>query len=204
MRTDLPGLIEDMSSYGVRNCAELVAWMILNVNDSFFFHNTPLLLTCPCNLRWVLFEVMKLQLSKVWRILSCTPRCLLRKWTRIKFLEYIETSKGLASPIDTDLRDAKRRINAVKPKKKNVKEVKDECESDESWVDISGEWSLLTTTTKHFEPIYNRFASPPFIRSNSRHLWYDSFPHASQPDFQTRIKHITLIMIQKILVLVCC
>ena len=39
----------------------------------------------------------------------------------IKFLEYIETSKGLASPIDTDLRDAKRRINAVKPKKKMLR-----------------------------------------------------------------------------------
>lgn len=185
MRTDLPGLIEDMSSYGVRNCAELVAWMILNVNDSFFFI-IPFALDMSLqpkvsSLRG--HEATIVQGLEDTELYTSVP---VKEVDPIKFLEYIETSKGLASPIDTDLRDAKRRINAVKPKKKNVKEVKDECESDESWVDISGEWSLLTTTTKHFEPIYNRFASPPFIRSNSRHLWYDSFPHASQPDFQTR------------------
>ncbi len=50
----------------------------------------------------------------------------------VKFLEYIETSKSVASPIEADLKDAKRRINSVKPKKKKGKAVNDENESDES------------------------------------------------------------------------
>lgn len=39
----------------------------------------------------------------------------------IKFLEYIETSKSVANPIDIDLKDAKRRINAAKPKNKKTR-----------------------------------------------------------------------------------
>jgi len=50
----------------------------------------------------------------------------------MEFHEFIETSKATAQPIETDLRDAKRRINAAKPKVKKVTPQGGEEESDES------------------------------------------------------------------------
>lgn len=50
----------------------------------------------------------------------------------LEFHEFIEMSKTKAQPIETDLRDARRRINAAKPKVKKVTQTKGEDDSDES------------------------------------------------------------------------